>query len=386
MSFSSQFDAFHEQAAKATGFDDFGAADYIEPMRLILSDYDKYSHFSEAGVQMMSAGIVGLLIGRLFSEQGFKEHPDFANAPLKKPVIIVSMLRTGSTALHRLLAKDPANQWLPPWLGATPMPRPPRETWESNPWYQMLAQGLEQIYQLNPKIKAAHPMLPTEPDECRFAGDQSFWSPGLACTAVAPEYAAWCIGSDARYSYRRYRQTLGLIAGGDTRRWVLKDPQHLWSLAAMLDVFPDACVVYCHRELNTSYASMASLIYELRRLRESDLTAKQHGRQELTLWGAAQSKAEDARNKHDPSRFCDVHIRELHADPIGTAERIYRHFNLPVSEEARQSWRTHVAMDVRAGHGAHHYKIEDFGFTEKDIIASVGSYYERYQRLYGSAV
>jgi Sulfotransferase family len=377
MNFVAQYEVFHELAVKATGLDDFGTCEYVEPLKLALSDFDNYTKFSPAGEQMMSSWLIGQLVGRLFAQQGFKSHPNFSNAPVNRPLIIIGMMRTGSTALLRLLAADPANQHLPFWLATMPMPRPVREAWEGNPWYRQAAQGLEQFYQAIPKIKRLHPMQAAEADECHLVLDHSCWSAGLASTARAPEYFEWYKGADARYAYQYYKKVLGLIAGGSTKRWVLKDPPHLWGLDALLDVFPDACIVFTHRDITTSMTSMSSLVYELRRVREPELTSAQHGREMLAFWGQGLDKAERVRNVNDPARFFDIHIDQLQSDPIGMAESIYRYFNMPFTEQSRQALAQHVASDPRAGHGAHHYKTKDFGFTEHDVYANIGEYYER---------
>jgi hypothetical protein len=383
MSFLSRYDEFHDLAAQATGFDDFGPTHYAEPLRLLLSEYDARCHFGALGTQMVSAGIVGLLAGRLFAQHGFRLYPDVLTAKVEKPIIITGMMRTGSTALHRLLARDPANQWLPPWLASTPMPRPPRDCWESNPCYQKMAAALAQLYQLSPKIKQIHPMLPDQPDECWYAMNQTFWSPSLSVLGTVPDYAAWALNGDARYAYQYYRQLLGLIAGGSTARWLLKDPCHLWKLDTLLETFPDACVVYTHRDPAISITSLISLVYEVRRPREPDLTPEQHGRELLALWSAAQAKAEIVRNRNDQARFFDVHIDEIRHDPVGTAERIYRHFDLPFDDTARRSMRAHASAGQHAEHHPHRYRPEDFGFTARDVYASIGGYYGRYQQLYG---
>jgi len=382
MGFLTEFDAFHERAAQAVGLDDFGAADYVGPMKLLLSDYDEHSRFAAAGTQMVGAGIVGQLAARLLAQQGFKSHRESLTVPIDKPIFIVGMMRTGSTALHRLISKDPSNQWLPPWLGVTPMPRPARESWESNLLYQQMVEAFVQLDQLNPRIRQAHPMSAGEPDECRFATDPTFWSPGMAATAVVPEYAQWCLNGDARYAYREYRRVLALIAGGSHQRWVLKDVCHLWGVDALLDVFPDACIVVTHRDLRSSMPSMASLAYELRRLREPELTPEQNARELIPLWGQALDKTEQVRARNPASRFLDVRIEEIESDPMGTVERIYRHFQLPMSDSSRRALKAHAAMNIRAGHSARRYSLEDFGLTEHEVHSGVGLYYDRYLSLY----
>jgi hypothetical protein len=118
-------------------------------------------------------------------------------------------------------------------------------------------------------------------------------------------------------------------------------------------------------------------------LREPDLTPQQHGRELLSCWGAAQAKAEIVRNRNDPAHFFDVHIDEIRHDPAGTAERIHRHFHLPFSDAARRSIFAYVGAGQHAEHHPHRYRPEDFGFTARDVYASIGGYYGRYQQLYG---
>jgi hypothetical protein len=386
MTFLSQFESLHEQASKATGWNDFGPADYIEPLKLLLSDYDKHTRFNPLGEQMACGQIVGLLIARLFTQHGFKEHPEFTNPKIEKPIIMVGMARTGSTSLQHLLSKDPDCQWLANWLGNTPMPRPPRETWEANPWFQATKNALDQFYEINPQIKTIHPMSAEAPDECRVGIEHSFWSAPIAFMANIPEYAEWVISADVHAAYQRYRNILGLIACGDTRRWMLKDPcTHLWMPQTMLDTFPDALIVYTHRDPLDSVSSASSMLYKSRVMREPDLTTQENGRYQLKLWGQAMAKTANVLGKLDPSRVCHVHVRELNADPVATAERIYRHFNLPISDDARKNWKEHAAGDPHVGHRDHHHKIDDCGFGAKEVYATIGAYGDIYQQLYGKA-
>ena len=68
----------------------------------------------------------GALTARLFSEAAWQAHPEYAQVPIDRPVFVTGLPRTGTTALHRLLAADPAHQGLEMWLAEVPQPRPPR--------------------------------------------------------------------------------------------------------------------------------------------------------------------------------------------------------------------------------------------------------------------
>jgi hypothetical protein len=378
MTLLSQFDALHEQATKATGLDDFGSTDYVAPMKLMLSTYDKVGTLNDFAKQMTAGMVTGILVGRLVAQQGLKAHPEFLNPKIEKPIIIVGMPRTGSTA------KDPDVQWLPPWLSSTPMPRPPRELWETNPWYQMYAKGLEQFYQTFPCMLDVHPVRVAEPDECRFIFDHTFWSPAMAALGAFGEYSDWLTSCDAHSIYAYHRKVLGLIAGGDTRRWLLKDPTtHPFVMQTLVDTYPDACIVYTHRDPVTAMSSVSSMIYSMRKLREPGLTTEQNGRDQMALLGPAAAKTEAVLSKLPPDRVIDLHIKELEGDPVGSAEKIYRHFRLPVTDAARQAWTHHANTDARSGHGGHSHKLESAGLSASEVYASVGGYGDRYKRLYG---
>ncbi len=384
MTLLAQFEAMHEQAAKTTGLADFGPDDYVVPLKLLLSSYDKADRLSDLGKQITIGATTGILVARLLAQQGFKAHPKFANAAIEKPIIIIGMPRTGSTALHRLLAKDPGCQWLPPWLGSAPMPRPARETWAANPWFQMTEQGLALFYQLFPRVLSMHPIHAAEPDECHCIINHTFWAPQQLALGARGEYLEWFAAHDAHDVYAYYRKVLGLIAGGDKRHWVLKDPNtHLFASWSLLDTFPDARIVYTHREPVSAMSSVSSLVYAIRESRERALTTEQNSREQLQVWGTAAAKMEPILDTLPADRVFDLHISELGADPVGSAERIYRHFNQPVTEATRAAWTQHAATDARSGHGAHDHRLEHCGFSASDVYDCVGSYGERYKRQYG---
>ena len=80
----------------------------------------------------------------------------------------------------------------------------------------------------------------------------------------------------------------------------------------------------------------------------------------------------------------ELGFNELQEEPVATAERIYRHFDLPFPEATRDALRDHIGKDPQGGHHAHSYKSDDFGFSASDVYASVGDYYDRYRQLYGN--
>ena len=71
--------------------------------------------------------------------------------------------------------------------------------------------------------------------------------------------------------HRRMLQTFQHDAGTDSdgapRRWLLKSPGHLSTLAALFAEYPDARVIHTHRDPRRFIASLVSLLAVLRFMR-----------------------------------------------------------------------------------------------------------------------
>src|SRR5690349_7870994 len=114
MSFVASESALHDEAVAAAGSDDFGDASYREALRVVLAAYDREARFHDAGRAAARGNLVQLLTTRLRSEARRKRAP--AGAPIRRPIVVLGLVRTGSTALHHLLAQDPQLQSLEYWL------------------------------------------------------------------------------------------------------------------------------------------------------------------------------------------------------------------------------------------------------------------------------
>src|SRR6516225_1140313 len=149
--FRTSIDRLHELVAKEAGTDDFGPTDYLPPLKVLLQSMDFDPHFSEQGRRLAWGQVVGVLRSRAHAIKSMKENPGFDAQPITSPVVITGVPRTGTTALHRLMAVDPRLQGLQTWLLDSPMPRPPIETWKSYPQFQATVAALEAQYAAAPE-------------------------------------------------------------------------------------------------------------------------------------------------------------------------------------------------------------------------------------------
>lgn len=372
--FRAAFDALHAQAAERSGLADFGDGGYREPLAFLLDCYDRESLLSEHGAEATREVLVRGLVGRLRATRGLALHPECLARPLAHPLVIAGVPRTGSTALHKLLASDPGSQALEYWLGCEPDVRPPREAWPEHPSYRAAVAALERIYAGSPEMRAAHSMRAGEADECRLLLMQDFRNTSYSFNATIPSYEAWVLEQDMRPVYARFRDNLKLIGAREPdKRWVLKNSSHLWALPALVATFPDVCLVQTHRSPLEWLVSIASLIHKSRVLYEPDARKQDVGEQMLRQWSKVIARCRADRERLDV-RALDVHHRHLQRDPIGTLRRIYEHFDWPWSPEAERAIRAWAESNRRGQHGVHRYAAEEYGLSEARIEERFADY------------
>jgi hypothetical protein len=308
------------------------------------------------------------LVSRLLSEAAWKQFPEHADVPLARPVFVTGLPRTGTTALHRLLTADPAHQGLELWLTEVPQPRPPRSSWAENPIFATLQAGYEQHHETDPEFMGMHYTGADQVEECWRLLCQSMMSVSFECLAHIPSYSAWLSEQDWTAAYRRHRRNLQLIGLNDRdRRWVLKNPSHLFALDALLAAYPDAVVIQTHRAPRVAIASVCSLNARASEGWSSLFRGPVLGKAQLELWSRGLRQFASDRARHDQAHFIDVQYDDFVADPIGTVEAIYHRLGVSLGAEARAAMSSLQAEGRRP---SHRYDLADFGLTAAQVDAA----------------
>ena len=359
----------HASATKITGLADFGVDDYREGLAVLLDSYAREAGLTPLGNKVMRAFLRGALVARLLSEAAWQRYPEHADVPIERPIFVTGLPRTGTTALHRLLTADPAHQGLQVWLTEAPQPRPPRASWPDNPVFQAIQENYRRHHVEHPEFMGLHYMSADEVEECWQLLRQSTRSISYECLAHVPSYSAWLAEGDWTAAYQRHRRNLQLIGLPDRdRRWVLKNPSHLFALDALLAVYPDALVIQTHRSPRTAIASVCSLNQQASAGWSTVFRGDVVGRDQLELWARGLDSFTAARGRHDPAQFYDVDYRDLVGDPLGTVRSIYAYFGLDLTEQAQDAMRA-IHADNSTGHRrpAHDYRLADFGLTDDQV-------------------
>jgi hypothetical protein len=149
-------------------------------------------------------------------------------------------------------------------------------------------------------------------------------------------------------------------------RWLLKSPAHLWALDVLLELFPDACIVWAHRDPAEAVASYCSMMQALSHVR-SEVDPKDLGASVLEYLARSVERAMTARAALPAERFFDVYYEDFVTDPLDAVQRTYSALGLPLSEAALTRMREHAARSPRNRHGEHRYSLEQFGLT-RDVV------------------
>jgi hypothetical protein len=375
----------HESATRLTGLDDFGDEDdrYVEGLRVLLDSYAHEAGLTPVGNKTKRAFLRSALVARLLSESGWRQHPEYADVPIERPVFVTGLPRSGTTALHRLLTADPRHQGLELWLTEVPQPRPPRESWESDPVFTGIAEGYRRHQVEHPEFMGLHYIAADQPEECWRLLRQSGASVSFESLAHVPTYSRWLEGYDWGPAYRRHRANLQLVGLPDAgRRWVLKNPSHLFALDALMAAYPDALVVQTHRSPRTAVASACSLSAHATDGWSEVFVGERIGRDQLDLLGRGVDRFAAQRRRYDPAQFVDVYYDDFVADPVGTVEAVYAAFGLELGERARSAAeRLHRESVEGPRRPAHRYTLADFGLSEAEVDERFAGYLQAHPAL-----
>ena len=373
----------HKQAiADADGRDDFGDERYLLGLRAFLHALQAdHGLEGEALRAAAETPVRRSLVGRLYAVDGFNRHPEHREARIDRPVFIIGLGRTGTTALHQLLAVDEQFQGLESWLVQTPMVRPARERW---PEFSEYRRALAAAEATRSELQAMHWVAPDDYDEDQQIIGQTFVSNRFGSQrSPLPTYDQWLLEQDLTPSFQHLRDVLALVGlQSPPCTWLLKNPSHILTPEALLAAFPDARVVVTHRDPVKSIPSVASLIWATRArttrygsVRLGDAAGV--GRREMQFWKTALDRYMKVSAER-PESFLDVWQRDLHADPLGLVRRIYDRFGLELSPAAEDRMRAWDAEQGARDTGAHRYTAEEFGLSDDEIAATYSEYRARF--------
>jgi len=345
-------------ARRATGLADFGDADFRDGLNRFLAACADEARLGMVGRAATRWDVLRFLSNLLQMARAEQSDPNIARQEISQPVFITGLPRSGTSFLHNLLMEDPANRVPRIWQLIAPY----AATTEERRIAQVNSQ-LRTFERIAPGFRSLHPITAVSAQECSEITAHVFASLRFDTTYRIPAYRSWLDAhghNDAYRFHKRFLQHLQHQAPAPGR-WFLKCPDHVFALDAIAAIYPDANIVFVHRDPLKVLPSVAKLTEILRRPFSRHIDRADIGAQESARWlqGAAHMIAASGAQSFRRPIF-HVHYRELVADPPATIAALYRHFDLDLAAETEARIRRRVAADGKGGYGANRYRFEDF--------------------------
>lgn len=387
------YEEFDEEALLADaraidGLDAFGDEGFREPLRMLLASLAE-APLSPLGVAILRGGVVRSLANRLRLHHWLTRHPEIADERIEAPLVVVGMMRSGTTLVQRLLASDPRHTCTLGWEALEPAPRldwDPSNPGRPDPRIAAAEARESQARTFAPALFAIHPTYAHEAEEeIMFLAD-AFLSHVPEASCDVPAYRSWLDDQDFTPAYRHLHRTLQLLQwqkrrrGEHGERWVLKTPAHLGYLDLLFETLPGAHVVHMHRDPLETIPSGASLNTTLWRMHSDRVDPVRVGRQwiERMAWTSGRALAARDRMPDEDLRFTDLHFRAVVDDPLGQVQRIYDAIGAPLTEEARTAMRAWLERDAQEKLPKHGYTAGDFGLSQEMIREAFAAYTDRF--------
>ena len=354
-------------ARRRTGLEDFGDLSFLDPLRRFLTPCVEEASLSLVGRIATRWDVVRFLTNLLHIRDAEQRDPDILRERIERPIFITGLPRSGTTFLHRLLLEDPDNRAPRVWQTIYPYPIGRLVRRGRDQRIARVARQLRAFERIAPEFRALHPLDAASPQECSEITAHVFRSLRFDTTYRIPSYRAWLDADGHLPAYRFHRRFLQhLQHQGSEGRWVLKCPDHLFALDAVRAVYPDARLVFVHRDPAKVLLSVAKLTEVLRRPFTRRIDRAEIGRQESARWleGARRMMAigDDAGL---PEPICQVHHRDLVGDPLGTVTALYRHFDMTLAPATATAIQRYARQRPNGGYGPHAYRFEDHGLDRE---------------------
>jgi hypothetical protein len=370
------------EAARRTGLSDFGGEEWRVGYRVFLEALAGEAQLHFVGRVLARSDVLNWLENRLEMTAARKQHPEIDQERVERPLFITGLPRTGTSILHDLLGHDPAARVPLAWEVRHPCPPPEHASYESDERIARTDEEVRLWCDIVPEYDSMHELGAQIPVECIQITAHEFCSDELSGRHLVPSYAGWLANADLAPAYRFHKQTLKLLQWRTPgQRWVLKAPSHLGALDALLAVYPDARIVWTHRDPLTVMASVASILFSTAWVRSDAVDGDQvlgwFTGETCAALLAAGSATRDLRDR-DGSQFYDVRYTDLTRDPGETIAGIYSNFGMAFDDKAESAIRSAIHAKPKGRHGSHRYDFSGTGWDPKIERERFRDYQQRY--------
>ena len=345
-------------ATAETGLTDY--ADPTLPERFAVAvDHLNSLGMDTAGIAAAAQVCRWLLTSRLEFIEDRNRYPVAAEV-IDAPMFVTGEPRSGTTLMHALMAVDPDARALRFWEVMYPSP-PPGLAGSDDPRRARADDDWREINAKMPKWLHSHPYndmlgdgLPE--DERTWAFDFRVMTP-TAWWRVPMQSLVGGLATDAAAQYRLHKAMLQQLQYARPRKyWVLKG-FHGFRLTEMFETYPDATLVWLHRDPVQVAASRTMMMADIAEGMAGpvDLHALAKMHLELTRAGVANTMSNPMV---DDPRILHVRYTDFIGDQVAAVRRYYAFGGRVLTTRAESAMRSYLADNRGDRHGKFLYSTQ----------------------------
>jgi hypothetical protein len=360
------FDDVVTAAREKSGAPDPDTDSWREGLEILLRDHAKADCLTERGWSIMKNRYVEALAARMQVDEYIRKNPAVVQAPVERPVFILGMPRTGTTVLSYMMASDPANRSMLRWEAYNGgAPAAPGALKTDPRCLAELAKD-EAMLKANPAIGAAHWEPGDGPTECVHLVAQDFRSLMLAVLSVTPTYHDYMMFCDMTTAFEHRKRVLQCLQSTNGGRWILKMPSDALFIRQIFKTFPDAKIIWTHRDPYATFASSVNMRGKSRLIFNKDSGLDyMHTYFPLQLANHVARPLEVSRER--PGDIYHLYYDDMIADPLAAVKKIYAWLGDEWTDAAQSAMQAWLAENPQGRHGVHKYSLAEWGFTKQDL-------------------
>jgi len=381
-------EALKALATAETGLDDFGDPARDNGLAALVESMNRecWGGMTDRAREIAVDYLSHQLVTRLKLMADRKAYSEIPAQKISSPLIVVGPPRSGSTLLHTLLSLDPDAMAPEHWMCREPSP--PLAVGPPSPErLQAAEERMMKLFSLIPDVFITHPYMIEEGSgalaECGSdILSLAFTAQQLWCWWGDDFYRDYLLNGDHIAAVGMHHDFLQHMQWGNSgTRWALKGSDHMLWLAELAARYPDAKLIWTHRDLSQQLASLASVQAIIRGVNGHPVTEearRAQGRKAMDFQWAITEKAMKTREALGEDQFYDSNYHALMADHVTGIERIYDWAGLTMSGRHADAIREWLANNAQTKHGAHKHSPQEFGMSPEQVNEQFASYTERF--------
>ena len=369
-----------------TGLDDFGDSDPQDHWRthfeILLRAIEQEASLNLLGRLLTRSDLLIYLQNRLEVTDWYKRHPQIDEEVIRQPVFIVGLPRSGTTILHEVLSQDDQFRIVKKWEALFPCPPPEEACYLSDPRI-LKAHNLITIQdRISPEWKTMHAVGGELPVECIEFTTSCFLSEMFTASFQIPTYQAHLAAADITEMYRWHRKMLRLLQWRFKRaHWLFKGCNHEPYIPQLLKIYPDARIIFTHRDPIKAVSSVVSVQGTIFGFRTDDPFSRNSYDNWLRMDAVAAMLNQRRRWVESgllpQHQVAHIRFADFCSRPIEAIGKVYQDIGLTLSSTAAGKMAAYLDAKPKGVFGTHNYET-----GEGEAVAAERPLFEEYQRYF----